>query len=494
MVVLGQHWKNTHGIDTFTTMVRMTTIKFLLSLGAITDSDWIIIDVKEAFLTTKVNRVLLKRSLLDPDPPDLSYYVRRPPGATDAEMPYLMKPEAFIYGHPLAGAAGVGFGGDLKRVLVNMGCIPTNFDSQVYTLEHDGGTAIIATAVDDMPTFLTGPPALKAYIIRELEKHYEITIDDPMRTILGIEVERDRVARTVRLRQRGQLENLLNESLPNWATCNIDDLAIIPAQPRHELSAADSLLDATPCSRAGIDRYNKQHGQLNWLLHTAPDFEQAVNERSRHLVAPSLYDEKCIVQVISCMARIRRLDLDGLILGGTEGVKIISTVDTSYAGHKDLYSHTGGTMHMSHSTGAFMTLCKKLTVMADSAMVAEGLGGHMQIRHVLAYRYFAGELGYPMDLPSEFYMDNEPFMKTITGQRGCSSRSKHVLIQWKILKEAYDADQIQMLHLNTVNMVSDILTKPLAREDWYRLRAVLLGQSPMVLDTAVVDVVSLPPS
>ena len=144
---------------------------------------------------------------------------------------------------------------------------------------------------------------------------------------------------------------------------------------------------------------------------------------------------------------------------------------------------------MSHNTGALMTLCKKLTVMADSAMVAEGLGAHMQIRHVLALRYFAEELGFPMDMPSEFYMDNEPFMKTITGQRGCSSRSKHVLIQWIILKEAYDADKIQMRNLNTVNMVSDILTKPLAREDWYRLRAVLLGQSPMVLDNAVLDIV-----
>ena len=260
-----------------------------------------------------------------------------------------MKPEAFIYGHPLAGAAGVGFGGDLKRVLVDMGCFPTNYDSQVYTLEEDGGTAIIATAVDDMPTFLIGTLALKAYIIRELGKHYDITIDDPMRTVLGIEVQRDRIARTVCLRQRGQMENLLNQSLPGWATCNLDELAVIPAQPRHELSAADAILDATPCSRAGIDRYNHEHGQLNWLLHTSPDFEQSVNERSRHLVSPSLYDAKCIAHVVSCMARIRRLDLDGLVLGGTEGVKIISTVDTSYAGHKALYSYTGGAIHMRYS-------------------------------------------------------------------------------------------------------------------------------------------------
>ena len=58
-----------------------------------------------------------------------------------------MKPEAFIYGHPLAGAASVGFGGDLKRVLVTMGCVPTNYDSSVYTIKHEGASAIIATAV-----------------------------------------------------------------------------------------------------------------------------------------------------------------------------------------------------------------------------------------------------------------------------------------------------------------------------------------------------------
>jgi hypothetical protein len=468
MVVLGQHWKNTFGIDTFTTitMVRMDTIKFLISLGAIKDSEFFIIDVKEAFLTTKVNRLLPKRSVLDPDAPDLSYYVRRPPGATDAEMPYIMKPEAYIYGHPLAGSASVGFGGDLKRVLVGMGCVPTNYDSSVYTLQDECGSATIATAVDDMPIFINASPALKTFKVGELERNgYELTVEDPMRTVLGIEISRDRINQTARLRQRGQLENMLNEFYPDWETCDIDKLAVIPAQPRHDLGIADTKLSATPSSLEEIETYNRKHGQLNWLLHTAPDFEQACNDCSRHLKNPSLYDQKCIDQVISCMARIRRLDLDGLVLGGTEGVTILSTVDSSYAPQSDLKSHTGGTIHMSHSTGAVMTLCKRQTVTADSAMVAEGLGAHMQIRHVLALRYFAEELGHKMVYPSEFYMDNEPFMKTITGQRGCSSRSRHVLIQWRILKEAYEQDQIEMCHLNTVNMVADNLTKPLPRED-----------------------------
>ena len=48
--------------------------------------------------------------------------------------------------------------------------------------------------------------------------------------------------------------------------------------------------------------------------------------------------------------------------------------------------------------------------------------------------------------------------------------------------EAYGRGEIDQLHLITENMVSDILTKSLPREDWYRLRAVLLDYSPIVMD------------
>ena len=174
-------------------------------------------------------------------------------------------------------------------------------------------------------------------------------------------------------------------------------------------------------------------------------------------------------------------DEDGLWVGGTEGVNIIATTDTSYHGFPDLKSGTGGTIHMSHSTGSIMSMHEKQSITADSAMAAEGVGGHLHARRVLPLRYFCAELGYPQG-PSKFYMDNEPFMKTILGQRGCSERSKHILIRHKILEEAWKNDEIELLHLATFNMVADILTKPLARTDWERLRKVLLGTSPMVLD------------
>jgi hypothetical protein len=245
MVVLGNRWKNKHGFETFATMVRMPTLKFLLALGAAKDSDFFIVDVEEAFLTTRVNRTRPKRSVLDRDLPDQTYYTRRPPGATDADMPYIMKPDAFIYGHPLANPA---FGDDLHELLTGVGFVPTNFDSCVHVLRHTLGTAILATAVDDMPVFLEGPAQLKEYIIAGLSKVYKIKVEDPMCTVLGLEVTRDRVKRTATLRQRGQLDDMLNEFLPNWATVDINTLAMIPAPPRHELGVADKLLSETCCA------------------------------------------------------------------------------------------------------------------------------------------------------------------------------------------------------------------------------------------------------
>ena len=56
MVVLGNKWKNEHGIDTFSDMVHMDTLKILLAMAASADWEICKIDVAEAFLTTQVNK------------------------------------------------------------------------------------------------------------------------------------------------------------------------------------------------------------------------------------------------------------------------------------------------------------------------------------------------------------------------------------------------------------------------------------------------------
>jgi len=45
--------------------------------------------------------------------------------------------------------------------------------------------------------------------------------------------------------------------------------------------------------------------------------------------------------------------------------------------------------------------------------------------------------------------------------------------------KALDNNEITLEHLNTFDMVADILTKPLGPTDFHRLRRVLLGMDPL---------------
>jgi len=111
-----------------------------------TDAEIVLLDVDEDLLTTRVNKVRKQRSKRDPSPPlDNTYYLRRPPGATDADMPYNMKLLGFIYGNPLANRE---FELDFNEKLIDIGFMPTNYDSKVYTRSHADGS-------------LTGTPAQK---------------------------------------------------------------------------------------------------------------------------------------------------------------------------------------------------------------------------------------------------------------------------------------------------------------------------------------------
>ena len=474
LVGLGNTWKNKYNVNTTAGMVSMDNIKLLLSIAATTDAEIFLLDVNEAFLTTRVNRERKQRSVRDPPAPDQTYYLRRPPGATDEEMPYLMKPAGFIYGHPLANSE---FDKDCNEFLHSIGFMPSNYDSKVYTRPRfDGSTTILGRAVDDNVVIFKGTPDQKAELLAALQSHYTMKLTDPATVVLGLElVVRDFNLHTIKLRQRGSIDSLLHEHLDGWESMS----AMIPAPPPRCLSAHDTRLAEIPCTAVEKASYLRIFGQLQWITHTAPDFMTAIHDLSYKLHNPSHLDLSRAHQVISCLARIRRLDEDGLTLGGSNGVQILETVDTSYG----TPSTTGISTHMSTQTGSIMSTVKRHPFSTDSAMASEGIGGHFGAKRIMGLRYFLDELGYRQLEPSEIYMDNQPFLDTITKGKGCSERSKPILIRYNIVKEAWEQDEIDLKHLRSANMVADLLTKNLAREQWYRLRAVLLGNAPIALNS-----------
>ena len=483
MYMLGNKWKNTDSISTYASMIKMDVMKILLAVAAAEDMDIMTMDAETAYLTTKVNKVrnIAGQRKTEIEEKDNTYYIRRPAGVTDKEMPYIMKPEGFGYGHPLA---GIEWHTDMKEVLIQMGAKPTNFDPDVYVVENDIGKAILAVAVDDIPTIYTGGEKMKNFIKDAISKTYNITIESPAKTILGIELERDRSDRTITLKQRGSAYNYLNRHMPGWETVDVDKLERIPATPNGPLSVENQKLSKVLCTSKQTTEYNEKTGGLLWLTYTMPDFIYAHRNTSRDgkLQNPTMYDMKCINKAISCLAKIIRENKDGLVLGGKGGVQLISTVDTSYAGFEDLKSCTGSTLHSSPTTGSIVSMCKKHTITTDSAMSAEGVGAHLQVKKLLPITYFLEELGIKTVDTAKLYMDNLPFINSIVKGKGLTERSKHMLVRLNVLKEAFQRGDVDLAHIGTKNMVADILTKALPYEDWCRLREVILGHASIIFN------------
>jgi hypothetical protein len=115
-------------------------------------------------------------------------------------------------------------------------------------------------------------------------------------------------------------------------------------------------------------------------------------------------------------------------------------------------------------------------------MAAEGVGCHLLVKRLLPLRIFLGELGFEQTNPTVIYMDNEPYLKAITGDRGASHKSKHIMIKLHIVREAYDAGQIDFKHMLTANIPSDGLTKLLPCQEYNHKSAMIDGSSPMIME------------
>jgi hypothetical protein len=233
------------------------------------------------------------------------------------------------------------------------------------------------------------------------------------------------------------------------------------------------------CSSSEILNIQSQLGLLNWLTHTWPDILFAYKEKASCATKSNKHDAYEISRIIKYMIKMYRTNNFGLTIGGTLGIQLLATVDTSYAPNHDLKSHSGGTIHIGPQYGSFISFSSRQTIMADSSTSAEGIGCHMLAKILLPIRFYLAELSYPQFNATRVCMDNVPYMQSALGEKGHSKRNKHVLIRMKIVNEAISNDEISLEHLRTIDMVSDILTKPLGPIDFHRLRRVLLGMDPV---------------
>ena len=231
-------------LETYAPVVKLVSLRLLLTFAAINDLDIVHWDVVAAFLTGDLTEEV---------------FMYQPPGFDDGSgrVCHLNKS---IYG--LCQSARIFFQ-KLDHILTKDNWIRLHTEWALW--KHVSLNALIGSHVDDF--CVVGPPELRTHLKAYLEKH-DLIINDfgPIESYLGIQVHRDRSSqpRRIYLSQQEYTEKIIKDT--GMDSCNPASTPMLPTFAKPVLPISPPLPDAD------IKRYQRTIGSLLYLVQaTRPD-------------------------------------------------------------------------------------------------------------------------------------------------------------------------------------------------------------------------------
>ena len=142
--------------------------------------------------------------------------------------------------------------------------------------------------------------------------------------------------------------------------------------------------------------------------------------------------------------------------------------DADWAGDRDDRKSTTGNVLML-AGGSVSWLSKKQTSVALSTTGAEYIALSQCAQEIMWVRRMLAEVGADMNRPTIVMEDNQGAISLAKNPGSCR-RTKHLDIRYHFTREAVEHGFIQMVYCHTSDMVADILTKPLPRMQFEKLR------------------------
>jgi hypothetical protein len=282
--------------------------RVLFSIVASEDLELLQLDIKTAFL----------HGVLDEE-----IYMEQPEGF-DEDGECVWRLVKALYGLKQAARA---FYLRLKEVLEGMGFTRCETDYAIFRKREGDNLAIILAHVDDM--LLAGRPlsfleAVKA----DLRKSFELVDLGEARMFVGVEIERDRTAGTLKMSQRRYVDNILARF--NMALSKPCDTPM-----------AESL-DLPKLESPTIDRtlYQRLVGSLMYaMISTRPDIAYATGLLAQHAANPGDEHWSAGKRVLRYLQGTKEL---GVVYRRSNPLKPLGYVDADYAGDKNTSRSTTG--------------------------------------------------------------------------------------------------------------------------------------------------------
>jgi Reverse transcriptase (RNA-dependent DNA polymerase) len=422
--------------DTYAPVAKLASSRAIIAMANRLGMELHQVDIKGAYLNGVLNN-------------DKVLFMQHPPGykSPDAGTRVLRLVKT-LYGLKQSGRRWYQ---KLTSIFTSLGLIQCSVDQAVFYKSNPRANelTVVAVHVDDCTIAATSPRLVNA-LKDGLRKHVEVTDLGELHWMLGIEVKRDREARTIHLSQRAYIDSILRRF-------NFDGLKPLSTPMDTQVHLRSEQAPTTPAEFAMMRDvpYREAVGALNWAaLATRPDIAFAVATVARFASNPGPAHWEAVKRIYRYLSGTRDLWLTyGEAKRTLEG---FADADGSMAEDRRAISGyafliDGGAVSWSSKRQEIVSLS---TTESEYVAVTHGGKEAVWLRSLLSHVFG------PFKDPTTLFSDNQSAI-ALTRDHQYHARTKHIDVRYHWIRWVVEQGTIKLVYCPTDDMVADALTKAL---------------------------------
>ncbi|GAB2294442.1 hypothetical protein Dimus_038297 [Dionaea muscipula] len=434
--------------ETFSPVVRHTTVRIVIRLAAAFGWQMHQLDVKNAFLHGELKEEV---------------YMDQPGGFEDPRFPsYVCKLQKSLYGLKQAPRA---WNARFTSFLPKLGFHPSHADPSLFVRIDADAHTFLLLYVDDI--VLTGSSSTLVDDLKSQLKHeFEMTDLGRLHYFLGLEV-RYLADGSVFLSQQQYAKGVLHKA--GLAECHP---CLTPCQ-----SGIKLLKDTgQPLSDSDASEFRSIVGCLQYLTFTRPDIAYSVNSVCQFMHQPTDLHFKAAIRILRYVKGTLDFGVNFPKNGSSGPVDLHAYCDADWAGDpNDRKSTTGFVILLNRSPVSWCS--RKQASVSRSSTEAEYRSMADTASEVQWINHLLCDLGVSMSQVPTLFCDNVSAI-ALANDPVHKSKMKHVEVDVHFTREKVKEGVITIRFVSTAAQLADLFTKGLCSPQHNFLRSSLLLQHP----------------
>lgn len=424
--------------ETFSPVVRLESLRTLIALSVQQGLQLHQVDVTTAFLNGKLEEEV---------------FMSQPEGFVTKGREHLVcRLKKSLYGLKQSPRC---WNTALDQLLKEIGFVQSESDPCIYR-ESSGELFLLGVYVDDIVMASKSQARLKE-VKKSLAKRFDIKDLGKLHHFLGMKIIQDEATGKVWVGQQAYTESLLRKF-------GMEDAKPV-ATPVDTSTKLVKGKESDEC--ADQQQYQSAVGSLLYLaMATRPDITFAVSKVAKFCTMPTKQHWTAVKRIL----RYLRSTADyGLVFTPHSSGDCVGYSDADWGGDLDDRKSTSGYLFQIGG-GAVSWRSKKQTCVALSTAEAEYVALASAAQEAMWMRQLTALLG---DRPQEavtVFEDNQSAI-CMTKNPQFHGRSKHISIKYHFIRDQVDKGSVKLQYCPTEDMVADMLTKGLPKEQFAKLRS-----------------------